>query len=105
MIVLGTGSLITHKTKNNGILSRTLFRMLAEKRAFCQGTFLVKGDVVHCTLGNGADLCVNEGQLLSERRVSLAEEEERRKIFDRVWSSRKTAVLDRYVFPKVVFHM
>ena len=94
MIVLGTGSLITHKTKNNGILSRTLFRMLAEKRAFCQGTFLVKGDVVHCALGNGTDLYVNEGQWLSECQVSLAERKKERRIFNHVWSSRKTAVLE-----------
>ena len=43
-------------------------------------------------LGNGADLCVNEGQKL---RVSLAKEERRRKVdFDCVWFSRKTAVLE-----------
>ena len=50
-----------------------------------------------CALENGADLCVNEGQALSEYRVSLAEEEEEegeKSIFDRVWFSRKTTVLD-----------
>ena len=47
-----------------------------------------------CALENGADLCVNEGQALSEYRVSLAEEEGEKSIFDRVWFSRKTTVLD-----------
>ena len=54
----------------------------------------------HTLSPNGADLCVNEGQKLSEYRVSLAEEERKKEeegeksIFDCVWFSRKTAVLD-----------
>ena len=50
-----------------------------------------------CALENGADLCVSEGQALSEYRVSLAKEEEKegeKSIFGRVWFSRKTTVLD-----------
>ena len=42
-------------------------------------------------------MCVNEGQKLSECRVSLAErkkEEGEKSIFDRVWFSMKTAVLE-----------
>ena len=35
---------------------------------------------MHCALENGADLCVNEDQYVSEYRVSLAErKKERRK--------------------------
>ena len=39
-------------------------------------------DIVHCALENGADLCVNEDQYVSEYRVSLAErkKERRRKV-------------------------
>ena len=47
---------------------------------------------------NRADLCVNEGQKLSECRVSLAErkkeEEGEMSIFDCVWFSMKTDVLE-----------
>ena len=49
---------------------------------------------MHCALGNGADLYVNEGQWLSECQVSLAERKKERRIFNHVWSSRKTAVLE-----------
>ena len=53
----------------------------------------------NCVLENGADLCVNEGHKLSEYRVSLADgrkknEEGEKSIFDRVWFSRKTAILE-----------
>ena len=34
---------------------------------------------MHCVLGNGADLYVNEGQWLSECRVSLAERKKKEK--------------------------
>ena len=56
-----------------------------------------------CALENGADLCVNEGQALSIELASLKEEEEEgaKSIFDRVWFSRKTTVLDCVL---VVFH-
>ena len=53
-----------------------------------------------CALKNGADLCVNEGQTLSEYQVSLTEgrkkkkKKEKKSIFDRVWFSRKIAILD-----------
>ena len=51
-------------------------------------------------LENGGDLCVNEGQKLSEYRVSLAEgrkkKKERSRFFDCVWFSRKTAVLEMF---------
>ena len=41
------------------------------------------------------DSYVNEGQWLSECRVSLAERKKGEKsIFDRVWFSKKTAVLE-----------
>ena len=49
---------------------------------------------MHCALENGADLCVNEDQYVSEYRVSLAERKKERKkeegeksIFDSVWFS------------------
>ena len=49
---------------------------------------------------------MNEGQKLSEYRVSLAEEERKKEgeksIFDCVWFSRKTAVLESFL---VVFHI
>ena len=50
----------------------------------------------NCALENGAVLCVNEGQMLSECRVSLLKKkkEEERSIFDRVWFSMKTAILE-----------
>ena len=64
-------------------------------------------DIVHCVLGNGVDLYVNEGQWLSKCQDSLAErknerqkKKERKKeegeklIFDHVWFSGKTAVLE-----------
>ena len=41
-------------------------------------------DIVETRAKNGADLCVNEGQKLSDYRVSLAEEERRSRFFDRV---------------------
>ena len=49
-----------------------------------------------CVLQNGVDLCANEGQALSEYRVSLAEGEEEgeKSIFDHIWFSRKITVLD-----------
>ena len=66
-----------------------------------------------CALENRADLCVSEGQALSEYRVSLAEEEEEeeegggeKSIFDRVWFSRKMTVLDSVAkYPSSISHV
>ena len=57
-------------------------------------TIFFKYGIIHCTLENGADLCVNEDQYVSEYRVSLAERKKERKKeegeksnFDSVWFS------------------
>ena len=47
----------------------------------------------NCAQENGADICVDEGQKLSNYRVNLTEEGEK-SILDRAWFSMKRAVLE-----------
>ena len=58
-------------------------------------------------LENGVDLCVNEGQKLSKYRVNLAKgKKEEKSIFDRIWFSSKTAVLEcTSMFSGIISHV
>ena len=64
----------------NGVVLTLNTKVHAEKMAFRRSDyFFLNCDIVHCALENGADLCVNEDQYVSEYRVSLAERKKERR--------------------------